>query len=116
MAHQPMISDLSIEPVLENIELPMDELVAFCQSHPIRKLCLFGSVLRPDFSPKSDVDVLVEFTLGAGIGFIELFAMQEELTDLLGRQVDLLTAGALSRHFRQQVLDQAKILYEEHAL
>ncbi len=117
--HQPLVSevsevsDRSIEPVLENIDIPLDELIAFCQSRPIRKLYLFGSVLRTDFTPKSDIDVLVEFTPGAAIGFIELFGMQEELTDLLGRQVDLLTPGALSQYFRQQVIEQAKVLYEK---
>lgn len=112
MVYQPVLSGRAIEPVLKNIDIPIDKLVAFCQGHPIRKLSLFGSVLRPDFTPKSDVDVLVEFMPGAGIGFIELFELQEALTNLLGRQVDLLTPGALSRHFRQQVIEQSKVLYE----
>lgn len=112
MVYQAMLLEQASEPVLKNIDIPIDKLVAFCQSHPICKLSLFGSVLRPDFTPKSDVDVLVEFTPEAGIGFIELFELQEALTDLLGRQVDLLTPGALNQHFRQQVIDQSKVLYE----
>lgn len=103
----------SAESILKNVKIPLKTLITYCQSHPIHKLSLFGSVLRDDFTQESDIDVLVEFTPNAGIGFFELFTMQEELTAILGRQVDLLTPGALSPYFRQQVIDSAKVLYEK---
>jgi len=96
----------------QQLELPLDKIRAFCEKYPIRKLSLFGSVLREDFTEKSDVDVLVEFLPNAGIGYFELVAMQFELADILGREVDLRTPGDLSRYFRQQVVDEAVQLYE----
>lgn len=96
------------------LELPLDEIVAFCQRHPIRKLSLFGSVLRDDFGPDSDVDVLVEFEPGAKVGYFELADMMFELEDVIGRKVDLLTPAALSQYFRQKVLDTAQVIYERN--
>lgn len=97
--------------IQQNITLPVDEITSFCQRHHIRKLALFGSVLRDDFASDSDVDVLVEFETGHTPGW-EFVSMQDELSHILGRPVDLNTAGFLSRHFRQQVLDNAQVIYE----
>lgn len=94
-----------------NIALPLDTIAAFCQRHHIRRLALFGSVLRDDFTPDSDVDVLVEFEPGHTPGW-EFVSMQDELSEILGRPVDLNTPGFLSRHFRQRVLDAAQVIYE----
>ena len=94
-----------------NLTLPLDEIIAFCERYPIRRLSVFGSVLRDDFSPESDIDILVEFEPGAQIG-LDFITMQDELTEILGRPVDLNTPGFLSRHFRQKVLDTAQVLYE----
>ena len=93
------------------IAIPKEEIAAFCRRHHIRRLALFGSVLRSDFTPESDVDVLVEFEPGhvAGLAF---FAMQDELSEVLGRRVDLNTPGFLSPHFRQQVMREAEVLYD----
>ena len=85
-------------------------LAVFCRRHHIQKLAFFGSVLRPDFSPHSDIDVLVEFELGCIPGFA-FFAMQDELSALLGRPVDLHTPGSLSPYFRQQVQATAYVQY-----
>ncbi len=82
----------------------------FCRRHHIQKLALFGSVLREDFRPDSDVDVLVEFEPGQRVG-LAFFAMQDELSELLGRKVDLNTPGFLSRYFRNDVLAEAEVLY-----
>jgi uncharacterized protein len=79
----------------------------FCRRHRIRKLSLFGSVLRDDFRPDSDVDVLVEFEPGEAPDFFEYVGMELELTELFGRKVDLLTAGFLSPYFREEVLREA---------
>jgi len=87
-----------------------DELSRFCQRHGIRRLALFGSALRCDFGPDSDVDVLVEFEPERIPGFA-FFAIQEELSDLLGRRVDLRTPKDLSRYFRDEVLRTAETLY-----
>ena len=94
------------------LTIPIGEIRAFCERHPIRRLALFGSVLRDDFSPDSDVDVLVEFVPDSGVTYLDMAAMQEELAALLGRSVELLTPGALSQHFRDQVLSAAETVYE----
>lgn len=86
------------------IEIRKDTLAEFCGRHRIRKLAFFGSVLRDDFGPDSDVDVLVEFEPGARVGLIGLAGMENELSDLLGRKVDLNTVGCLSPYFRDEVL------------
>jgi predicted nucleotidyltransferase len=93
------------------ITIPVEEITAFCRKHHIRRLSLFGSVLRDDFNLDSDIDVLVEFETGHAPGW-EFVAMQDELSTILGRKVDLNTAGFLSRHFRQKVLDTAQVVYE----
>ena len=87
-----------------------DRISEFCRRHHIRRLALFGSVLRADFSPTSDVDVLVEFEPDHVPG-LAFFTMQQELSTLIGRPVDLNTPGFLSRYFRESVLDEAEPLY-----
>ncbi|MBE3068682.1 MAG: nucleotidyltransferase family protein [Planctomycetes bacterium] len=87
------------------------EVVAdFCRRHHIRRLALFGSVLRDDFRPESDVDVLVEFEPGHTPG-LDFFSMQDELSELLDHRVDLNTPGFLSPYFRDRVLAEAEVLY-----
>lgn len=83
----------------------------FCRRHHIRKLSLFGSVLRDDFRPDSDVDVLVEFEPGGTPDLFEYVGMEMELSELLGRKVDLLTVGFLSPYFRDQVLREARPIH-----
>ena len=93
------------------IEIPRDEIVDFCRRHRVRRLALFGSVLRDDFSATSDVDVLVEFEPGTRMG-LRFFALQDELSQILRRKVDLNTAGFLSRYFRDDVLAEAETIYD----
>lgn len=88
------------------IQIPRQKLTEFCRRNHIRKLAFFGSVVREDFTPTSDVDVLVEFEPGYTPG-LAFFAMQDELSKILGRKVDLNTTGFLSPHFRKQVLEEA---------
>ena len=85
----------------------------FCHRHHICRLALFGSVLRDDFVPTSDVDVLVEFAPGCRVGLIRLAGIERELSDLLGRKVDIRTAADLSPYFRDEVLAQAEVQYAE---
>lgn len=96
----------------KNIDLPIEALIAFCERNQITKLSLFGSVLRDDFRPDSDVDMLVEFEPTALITFFKLVAMEMELTELVGRKVDLRTPDELSRYFRDAVVQGAELLYE----
>jgi len=94
------------------IELPREQIEAFCVRHRIRKLSFFGSVLTPRFRPTSDIDVLVEFEPRKGPGYFELAGMEMELSDLLSRKVDLRTPEEISRYFRDRVLASAVVQYE----
>ncbi len=87
------------------------QLDSFCRRNHINKLSLFGSVLRDDFSPESDIDILVEFETGHVPGFA-IVGLEKELSDMLGRRVDLRTAADLSRYFRDQVIREARVKYE----
>jgi predicted nucleotidyltransferase len=93
------------------IVIPGEAIASFCRRHHIRRLSLFGSILRDNFRPESDVDVLVEFEPGHTPG-LAFFSMQDELGKLLGRQVDLHTAASLSKYFRDQVLSEAEVQYD----
>ena len=92
------------------IPIDREALSDFCHRHHVRRLALFGSVLRDDFTPSSDVDVLVEFDPGHVPGFA-FFDMEQELSAIIGRKVDLNTPGFLSRYFRDQVLAEAENQY-----
>ena len=93
------------------IAIDRQAITAFCRRRRIRKLAFFGSVLRADFRPDSDVDILIEFEPGQRVG-LSFFSMQDELSELLGRNVDLNTPNFLSRYFRDDVLAEAEVLYE----
>lgn len=95
------------------IEVPQKKISEFCKRNHIRKLSLFGSVLRVDFRENSDVDVLIEFESGHGTGFFGLARMERELSLILRRKVDLRTPQELSRYFREEVLSLAEIQYAE---
>jgi predicted nucleotidyltransferase len=96
---------------IPHITISETELADFCQRHHIRKLALFGSVLRDDFSPESDIDVLVEFEPDHTPG-LDFFGIQDELAGILGREVDLNTYEFLSQYFRDRVVSEAIVLYE----
>jgi hypothetical protein len=93
------------------IPIPKEALAEFCRRNRIRRLALFGSVLRDDFTPESDVDVLVEFEEGATPG-LKFFSMEIELSKLLGRKVDLLTPGFFGKYLREKVLSEAQVQYD----
>ncbi len=95
----------------ESLIVDFERLASLCRRHGIRKLSLFGSALRGEAGPNSDVDVLVEFLPGTAVG-LRFIAIQDELSTLFGRRVDLNTPGFLSRHFRERVLRDARALYE----
>jgi predicted nucleotidyltransferase len=95
---------------VHGIHISLERVEAFCQRNGIRRLALFGSVLRDDFRPDSDIDVLVEFFPDTRVG-LAFIRMQDELSVMLGRQVDLNTPGSLSKYFRDEVLHEAEVLY-----
>ena len=87
------------------------QLEEFCRKHHIKKLALFGSALRDELKPDSDIDILVEFEEGKTPGLITFCGLENQLTELLGRKVDLRTAGDLSRFFRNEVISHAEVQY-----
>ena len=97
---------------MAQIVVDKEKIAAYCRQHHIRRLALFGSVLRADFHPDSDVDVLVEFEPGRVPGLFGIARMERELSALLGgRRIDLRTAEDLSRYFRQRVVEEAEVQY-----
>ena len=98
---------------MERILFPKDKLENFCQRHHIRRLSLYGSYLRGESQPDSDMDFLVEFDPDHIPGLIRLAGMEIELSDLIGRKADLRTAQDLSPHFRKEVLAIAEVQYAE---
>ncbi len=95
------------------VPIPKDQLAAFCQAHGIRWMAVFGSALRSDFGPESDIDLLVEFAPDRIPGLFAFAGMELELTRILGRKVDLRTPEDLSRYFRQEVLAEAQVQYAQ---
>ncbi|HUV62503.1 MAG TPA: nucleotidyltransferase family protein [Sedimentisphaerales bacterium] len=93
-------------------KMPKDKLVEFCKENYIRKLSLFGSALRGPLGPDSDIDLLVEFEEGHTPGLFSIVRMEMELAEMLGRKVDLRTAGDLSRYFRDEVVRNAEVQYQ----
>ncbi|MDA8162403.1 MAG: nucleotidyltransferase family protein [Desulfobacteraceae bacterium] len=96
-----------------NIEIPQEKIAEFCRRNHILKLSLFGSALRGELRPDSDIDLLVEFDPNHIPGLIRLAGMEIELSEILGRKVDLRTPNDLSRYFRKEVIEQAEPQYAE---
>ena len=94
------------------IRLPKDRIAEFCKRNRIRRLSLFSSALREDFSPGSDLDILVEFEPGTRIGLIRLSGLEIELGKIVGRKVDLNTPGFLSKYYRDQIITEAEVQYD----
>jgi len=111
--HDPWLESI-IREALEmspRIEIDTQRVAEFCKKNSIVRLSFFGSVLRDDFRPDSDVDVLVVFEPGCEPGLIGLAEMELELSEILGRQADLRTPEDLSRYFREKVVATAEVLY-----
>lgn len=111
--HRGRVYNLPVTPC-DRLALSAAQIRAFCQKHYIRRLAFFGSVLRDDFGPSSDVDVLVEFEPQHVPGLLKLAAMERELSALIGgRRVDMRTPSDLSRYFRDDVIAQAVVQYAQ---
>jgi predicted nucleotidyltransferase len=101
------------ENIMARIIIPKDGITHFCTQHQIKRLALFGSVLRDDFRPDSDIDVVVEFIPGKRVGMLTMARIERELSQLFGgRTIDLRTPAELSRYFRDDVLQKAEVCYE----
>jgi predicted nucleotidyltransferase len=97
--------------VISGVTFPADRIAEICRRYGAAKLSLFGSILRDDFSPESDVDVLVVFAPQTRIGLIGVAKMEAELAEAIGRRVDLRSAADLSRYFRDEVVAGARVLH-----
>jgi len=109
-AHSNIIDFAVVAMKRAKIKLPKKRIVDFCRRHNVRRLALFGSVLGEDFAPDSDVDILIEFEPGTRIG-LRFFALQDELSQIVGRKVDLNTPGFLGKYFRERVMEEAEDQY-----
>ncbi|MGD9354088.1 MAG: nucleotidyltransferase family protein [Desulfobacterales bacterium] len=96
----------------KRIKLPNGRIAEFCKRHRIRRLSLFGSVLRGDFGPDSDIDILVEFEFDTRVGLITLAGLELELGEIIGRKVDLNTPGFLSKYYRDRIINEAVVQYD----
>ena len=92
--------------------LPLEAIRAYCHQRPIRRLLLFGSALRDDFSPESDIDMLIEYAPEAKVSYIDIARQREDLCKLIGRPVDLGTPQSLSPYIRQEVIESAEPIYD----
>ena len=92
--------------------LPLEAIRAYCKQRPIKRLLLFGSALRDDFTPESDIDLLVEYAPEADINGLDIVRQQKDFSEMIGRPVDLGTPQTLSPYIRQEVIDSAEPLYD----
>jgi predicted nucleotidyltransferase len=97
----------------ERVNITKEQIAEFCQKNHIKRLAFFGSVLWDDFEPDSDIDILIEIDHTFPTGFIKMAQMGIELSEMMGRKVDLRTPKELSRYFRDEVLAEAEVQYEE---
>lgn len=113
--HQPLVKGDTADMIASAIELPMTAIAEFCQRWQIAEFSLFGSVLREDFRPDSDIDILVTFAPDAKRGLTETLQMQDELKILFDREVDLIIKSAIDRSEnwlrRKNILDSARTIY-----
>ncbi len=101
--------------VAGRIDLPMEQIAAICRKYRVKELSIFGSALRDDFRPDSDVDLLVDFLPNHGHGLIAYLSCQEEFSQLLGRRVDLVQKSGVKRVLRDRILNTAKVIYENRS-
>ena len=97
---------------MAKLRLPLEAIRTYCNQRPIRRLSLFGSALREDLKPESDIDMLVEYVPEADISYFDIVQQQIDFSNMIGRPVDLLTPQSLSPYFRQEVIDSAEPLYD----
>ena len=96
-----------------NTFIPEDKIREYCTGQPIRRLSLFGSAVRNELTPESDIDLLVEYLPDAPVGYFTMAQHMMDFSDIIGRRVDLATPNSLSPYIRQEVLDSAELLYAQ---
>lgn len=97
------------------IDLPLDEIRQYCETQPIARLSLFGSALRDELRPESDIDLLVEYEQDARITFFRMSRQENALGELIGWKVDLRTPQELSQYFVREVVETARLLYAKES-
>lgn len=103
---------LSVITVSPHISFDKNQIINFCRRHQIIRLAVFGSVLRDDFRPDSDVDVLIEFSPAAQFDLYDFVGLRDELKAIFGREVDLVEKDALRNPFRRRaILENQEVLY-----
>ena len=95
--------------------LPIDEIREYCAEQPIQRLSVFGSAVRAELTPESDIDLLVEYMPDAPVGYFSMARHMRELSEIVGRTVDLATPNSLSRYIRQDVLANARLIYAQES-
>ena len=95
------------------IDLPLDQIREYCATQPIARLSLFGSALRDELRPESDIDLLVEYEPDAPVGLFAMGGHLMDLSDIVGRKVDLCTPNGLSPYIRGEIVDSARLIYEK---
>ncbi len=95
------------------LSIPQADLQAFCRAHAVRELSIFGSAVRGDFGPDSDIDVLIDIAPEARVGLVALQRMRDELTRIFGRPVDLLTKNGINHHIRDAILRDSRVIHAE---
>ena len=95
------------------IDLPVEAICAYCETQPIRRLSLFGSALRNELRPESDIDLLVEYLPDAPVGYFAMAQHKRDFSEIVGRPVDLATPNSLSRYIRQGILASARLIYAQ---
>ena len=97
--------------MISGVQLPMDRIADVCRRYGVKELAIFGSAVRGELRPDSDIDILVEFQSSARIGLFGFASLSDELTSLLGRRIDLVTKQGLKPHVRPNVLREAQLVY-----
>ena len=95
------------------VDLPQDRIRDYCANQPIQRLSVFGSAVRNELTPESDIDLLVEYEPDAPVGYFSMARHMRELSEIVGRTVDLATPNSLSRYIRQDVLASARLIYAQ---
>ncbi len=95
--------------------LPTDKIVEYCARQPILRLSVFGSAAKEDLRPESDIDLLVEYLPDAGVGLFDMGGHLVDLTEIIGRKVDLVTKKGLCKYIRDEVLETARIIYAKES-
>src|SRR5262245_23197084 len=97
--------------VAGHVDLPLDRIAEICRKYRVRELSLFGSALRDDFRPDSDIDLLVDFLPNHGVGLFEYLQCQDELANLFHRRVDLIQKSGLKRFIRSEIMQSSRVIY-----